>query len=128
MGSVIAAVQKRALQHAEWIATSALHSQVGRLKLDAPVYATYPVMKMGEMAMYDQYLAHHEASDFDTYDLDDVDAAFSQITPLKYQQTLSLTGAGPPLAASFSSTACLDPGAGPPPTAARTSSACLCWR
>jgi len=43
--------------------------------------------------MYDQYLTRHAVSDFDVFDLDDVDEAFARITPLKYQQSLSLAGA-----------------------------------
>ena len=51
---------------------------------------------MGEMFMYEAFLAHHqEREDFSAFDLDDVDAAFSAITPLKYQQTLQLQGGVP---------------------------------
>lgn len=44
--------------------------------------------------MYEAYLAHHaEREGFErVWDLDDVDAAFGAITPLKYQQTLQLQG------------------------------------
>ena len=66
--------------------------QVGKLGLAAPIYATHPVIKMGEMFMYDAWLAHHGASEFETWDLDDVDAAFGAIAPLKFQQTAFLTG------------------------------------
>lgn len=47
---------------------------------------------MGQMFMYDQYLTRHATSDFEVFNLDDVDEAFSRITPLKYQQTLTLEG------------------------------------
>lgn len=60
--------------------------------MSAPVYATYPVQKMGEIFMYDQYETRHAVSDFDTFDLDDVDEAFARITPLKYQQTFTMEG------------------------------------
>ncbi len=33
---------------------------MGRAGLAAPIYATHPVQKMGEMFMYEAYLAHHQ--------------------------------------------------------------------
>ncbi len=42
--------------------------------------------------MYDQYVTRHAVSDFAAFNLDDVDEAFARITPLKYQQTLTLEG------------------------------------
>ena len=66
--------------------------QVGQLKCTAPIYATYPVNKMGQMFLYDQCLNRAAVSEFDAYDLNDVDAAFAHITTLKYQQVFSLSG------------------------------------
>ena len=66
--------------------------QVGQLKCTAPIYATYPVSKMGQMFLYDQCLNRAAVSEFDAYDLNDVDAAFGHITTLKYQQVFSLSG------------------------------------
>ncbi len=50
------------------------------------------------MFMYDQYLSHHATSEFDLFDLDDVDTAFDYQTvhQLKFHQNLRL--AGQPLA------------------------------
>lgn len=62
------------------------------MKLSVPVYATFPVQKMGEIFMYDQYVTRHAVSEFAVFNLDDVDEAFARITPLKYQQTFTLEG------------------------------------
>jgi cleavage and polyadenylation specificity factor subunit 2 len=64
--------------------------------MSAPIYATHPVLKMGQMFMYDQFLTRHAMSDFEVFTLDDVDEAFAQITPLKYQQTFALSGEAKP--------------------------------
>ena len=60
--------------------------------LTAPVFATLPVARMGQMVMYDQQLAHHAASDFTLFNMDTVDAAFKQICELKYHQIHRLQG------------------------------------
>ncbi len=62
------------------------------LYIQAPVYATIPVYKMGLMFMYDLYQSKHEQSDFDMFTLDDVDNAFDKVTQLKYSQHILLTG------------------------------------
>ena len=66
--------------------------QVSQLQCTAPVYATHPVSKMGQMFLYDQCLNRAAVSEFDAFDLNDVDKAFAHITTLKYQQVFSLTG------------------------------------
>ncbi len=68
-------------------------AQVGRRGLRAPVHITLAAHKMGQLEMYDQYLSRHAAADFDTWDLDDVDAAFGAASPVKFQQRVALTGA-----------------------------------
>lgn len=62
------------------------------LNLQAPIYATLPVHKMGQMVMYDQYLSRAAVSDFNVFDLDDVDAAFSRVVQLRYQQHVEFSG------------------------------------
>ena len=47
---------------------------------------------MGQMFLYDQCLNRAAVSEFDAFDLNDVDKAFAHITTLKYQQVFSLTG------------------------------------
>ena len=44
------------------------------------------------MGLYDQCLNRAAVSEFDAFDLNDVDKAFAHVTSLKYQQIFSLTG------------------------------------
>ena len=78
------------LSHPDTAHLGALPYLVGRLGLAAPVYATLPVHKMGQMFLYDHYTARAACSDFDAFTLDDVDAAFALVVPLRYQQTAAL--------------------------------------
>ena len=74
----------------------ALPYAMKRLGLSAPVYATLPVSKMGQMCMYDafQNASRHAVEPFELFDLDDVDRAFQSFTELKYSQQLKLSGKG----------------------------------
>ena len=82
------------LSHPDTAHLGALPYAIGHLGLKAPIYATQPTCRMGQMFMYDQYLSHHATSEFDVFDLDDVDTAFDYQTvhQLKFQQNLKLTG------------------------------------
>jgi cleavage and polyadenylation specificity factor subunit 2 len=82
------------ISHPDLAHMGALPFLVGRLGLAAPVYATGAVHKMGQMCLYDAFLALRAASDFDAFDLDDVDAAFARLTQLRYRQEVALTGRG----------------------------------
>ncbi|DBA85072.1 TPA: hypothetical protein ACH3X2_005797 [Trebouxia sp. C0005] len=84
------------LSHPDTAHLGALPYAIGRLGLKVPIYATQPTCRMGQMFMYDQYLSHHAASEFDLFDLDDVDTAFDYQTvhQLKFQQNLRLAGKG----------------------------------
>eukprot|EP00240_Pyramimonas_obovata_P001561 CAMPEP_0118929284 /NCGR_PEP_ID=MMETSP1169-20130426/6328_1 /TAXON_ID=36882 /ORGANISM="Pyramimonas obovata, Strain CCMP722" /LENGTH=437 /DNA_ID=CAMNT_0006871443 /DNA_START=155 /DNA_END=1465 /DNA_ORIENTATION=+ len=79
------------LSHSDTTHLGALPYLVGKKGLKAPVYATLPVHKMGQMYMYDHYLSRQAGEDQTAFDLDDVDAAFALITPLKYSQHVHLT-------------------------------------
>lgn len=72
----------------------ALPYLVGKLNLNCPIYSTIPVYKMGQMFMYDLYQAHYNMTEFNTFTLDDVDAAFEKIIQLKYNQSVPLKGKG----------------------------------
>jgi hypothetical protein len=65
---------------------------MGKLGLAAPVYATLPVAKLGHLYMYDHVLSRQAVSDFDTFDLDDVDFAFNSVETLKYSENRMLSG------------------------------------
>lgn len=84
------------LSHPDTAHLGALPYAIGHLGLKAPIYATQPTCRMGQMFMYDQYLSHYATSEFDVFDLDDVDTAFDYQTvhQLKFQQNLRLTGKG----------------------------------
>ena len=70
----------------------------GRLGIDAPIYCTVPVHKMGQMTLYDAHSAmvneHGERFSEETFGLDDVDAAFDRIKTLKFSQHLVIKGTG----------------------------------
>ena len=80
------------LSHPDPAHIGALPYLVGRRKLQAPIYATVPVQKMGQMFLYDQFLSRWQTSEFNTFSLDDVDAAFQRIRQVKYQQQVKLAG------------------------------------
>lgn len=80
------------LSHSDTAHLGALPYAFGKLGLSAPVYATIPVHKMGQMFMYDHYLSRQAFEDFDVFDLDDVDLAFSAVRTLRYSQQAVLTG------------------------------------
>ena len=79
------------LSHPDTYHIGALPYLVGHLGLTkTPIYATVPVLKMGQMFAYDAFLCRQASSDFNAFNLDNVDEAFAQITPLRYQQTISI--------------------------------------
>ena len=67
------------------------------------------------MFLYDQCLNTAAVSDFDAFDLNDIDTAFARVTTLKYQQVFSMTGKTPKLDSHHSILLmCKD-------------NSCLCW-
>jgi cleavage and polyadenylation specificity factor subunit 2 len=82
------------ISHPDAAHIGALPYLVGKAKLDAAIYTTGAIHKMGQMFLYSEYITHHAASEFNAFDLDDVDAAFNGITQLRYRQEVALTGAG----------------------------------
>lgn len=103
------------LSHPDTAHLGALPYAIGHLGLKVPIYATQPTCRMGQMFMYDQYLSHHANSEFEHFDLDDVDTAFDYQTvhQLKFQQNMKLTGQLP---------ACL------PGSSVRLRLLCSCYR
>eukprot|EP01102_Stenamoeba_stenopodia_P012340 TRINITY_DN3882_c0_g1_i1.p1 TRINITY_DN3882_c0_g1~~TRINITY_DN3882_c0_g1_i1.p1 ORF type:complete len:787 (-),score=164.62 TRINITY_DN3882_c0_g1_i1:39-2354(-) len=67
---------------------------VGKLGLNAPIYSTIPVYKMGQMFLYDAHQSRQNYEEFDVFDLDDVDEAFRKFIQLKYSQHERLQGKG----------------------------------
>jgi len=60
-------------------------------KKKARIFSTLPIVKMGQMHIYDAYQNIRQREDFETYDLDDVDLCFDSITQLKYSQKFPLS-------------------------------------
>ncbi|XP_031484063.1 cleavage and polyadenylation specificity factor subunit 2 [Nymphaea colorata] len=82
------------LSHPDTLHLGALPYAMKHLGLTAPVYATEPVYRLGLLTMYDHYLSRKQVSDFELFTLDDIDAAFQNITRLTYSQNYHLSGKG----------------------------------
>ena len=82
------------LSHGDLLHLGALPAAFARagLRRGTPVFTTPPVAKLGQLALYDLFAARHSEGEFDAFTLDDVDAAFANVTTLKYLQTLTLRG------------------------------------
>ena len=79
------------LSHCDTLHLGLIPRLIGRLGLTAPVYATAPIHKMGQMFLYDYYLSRQDYDDFTDFTLDDVDAAFSRFMLLKYSQQVVMS-------------------------------------
>ncbi|KAF9433404.1 cleavage and polyadenylation specificity factor subunit 2 [Entomortierella beljakovae] len=60
--------------------------------LRAQTYATFPVVDMGLLSLYDIWQSKRRTEDFNTFNLEDIDQAFESITCLRYQQPTELGG------------------------------------
>lgn len=69
--------------------------QLGGIPMQAPVYATVPVQRMGQVTMRDACRARAAATQAPPFSLEDVDRAFAHITQLRWRQTVNLPGALP---------------------------------
>ncbi|CAM6100385.1 unnamed protein product [Calypogeia fissa] len=96
LASVASTIDAVLLSYPDTMHLGALPYAVGKLGLTATVYCTLPVHRMGQMYMYDHYLSRRAVSNFDTFNLDDVDTAFhpSNSVQLKYSQHYPLQGKG----------------------------------
>ena len=80
------------ISHPDLAHLGALPYATGKLGLKAPVYATLPICKMGQMFFYDILLIKGEEENFTTFTLDDVDLIFNRFQNLKYSQRIKLEG------------------------------------
>jgi cleavage and polyadenylation specificity factor subunit 2 len=89
------------LTHCDVAHLGALPYLIAQTGMKAKVYATLPVVKMGQLTVYDAVLARSNREDFDIFNLDDIDAAwefdekkqgFRHFVPLRYQQSAELEG------------------------------------
>jgi cleavage and polyadenylation specificity factor subunit 2 len=81
------------ISHPDLAHLGALPYAVGKLGLTAPIYATVPIWKMGQMFLYDAFQTKAQFK-FDTFSLDDVDTAFEGMKQLKYKQDVVLPDKG----------------------------------
>ena len=84
------------LSHPGLAHLGALPYAVANFGLQAPVYSTLPVFRMGMMFLVDAHQSRELCEDFTTFTLDDVEEAFSdaRCKQLKYSQPLHLSGKG----------------------------------
>ncbi|KAG0085428.1 cleavage and polyadenylation specificity factor subunit 2 [Podila epicladia] len=80
------------LSHATLHHIGALAYAKSYLGLRAQTYATFPVMDMGRLSLYDIWQSKRSTEDFKTFNLEDIDQAFEAITCLRYHQPTALTG------------------------------------
>ncbi|OQR96138.1 cleavage and polyadenylation specificity factor subunit [Achlya hypogyna] len=83
------------ISHPDLAHMGALPYAVGKLGLRAPVYATLPVYRMGEIVLYEAFQARTKDDlAFNLFSLDDVDQVLETFIQLKYSQKLRLSGQG----------------------------------
>mmetsp|Transcript_30814 Transcript_30814/g.80643 ORF Transcript_30814/g.80643 Transcript_30814/m.80643 type:complete len:792 (+) Transcript_30814:220-2595(+) len=78
------------LSHPDLAHLGALPYAFAKLGLDCAVYATTPVSLMGQMFLYDAWKSRQLEEDFELFTPDDIEAAFSRVVDLKYQQSVRL--------------------------------------
>ena len=59
---------------------------------DTPIFATFPTTKLGQFTLYDLHAGLCLDGQSPSFSLEDVDAAISHVTLLKYSQTVTLRG------------------------------------
>ncbi|OQS02113.1 cleavage and polyadenylation specificity factor subunit [Thraustotheca clavata] len=95
LAQVIDKIDLVLVSHPDLAHMGALPYAVGTLGLKAPVYATLPVYRMGEIVLYEAYQARtKDDASFKLFSLDDVDQVLETFIQLKYSQKLRLSGQG----------------------------------
>ncbi|XP_050251747.1 cleavage and polyadenylation specificity factor subunit 2 [Quercus robur] len=94
LSKVASTIDAVLVSHPDTLHLGALPYAMKQLGLNAPVYATEPVYRLGLLTMYEQFLSRKQISEFDLFTLDDIDSAFQAMTRLTYSQNHHLTGKG----------------------------------
>ncbi|KAK7831420.1 cleavage and polyadenylation specificity factor subunit 2 [Quercus suber] len=94
LSKVASTIDAVLVSHPDTLHLGALPYAMKQLGLNAPVYATEPVYRLGLLTMYEQFLSRKQISEFDLFTLDDIDSAFQVMTRLTYSQNHHLTGKG----------------------------------
>lgn len=95
LSRVVRRVDAVLLSHSDISHIGALPYAVAKLGLTAPIFGTPALYKMAQMTLYDSYQAHQKAHDCPPFDLNDVDAAFSDnvsFTELVFREQRKLDG------------------------------------
>jgi len=92
LAQVAPTVRAVLLSHGDLAHLGAVPYACAKLGLAAAVFATVPVHRMGQMALYDAHEAAVQRAPFDCFSLDDVDAAFDRFTQVRYLQRFTLPG------------------------------------
>lgn len=82
------------LSYGDMLHLGALPFAMKQFGLNAPVFSTEPVYRLGLLTMYDQSFSRKAVSEFDLFSLDDIDSAFQNFTRLTYSQNHHLSGKG----------------------------------
>ncbi|CAK7337311.1 unnamed protein product [Dovyalis caffra] len=82
------------ISYGDTLHLGALPFAMKQFGLNAPVFSTEPVYRLGLLTMYDQLLSRKAVSEFDLFSLDDIDSAFQNFTRLTYSQNHHLSGKG----------------------------------
>ncbi|KNA25356.1 hypothetical protein SOVF_007240 [Spinacia oleracea] len=94
LSRVASTVDAVLLSYPDTLHLGALPYAMKQFGMSAPVYATEPVYRLGLLTMYDHYLSRKQVSEFDLFTLDDIDAAFQNVTRLTYSQNHHLSEKG----------------------------------
>ncbi|KAG5253642.1 Cleavage and polyadenylation specificity factor family protein [Salix suchowensis] len=82
------------ISYGDMLHLGALPFAMKQFGLNAPVFSTEPVYRLGLLTMYDQSFSRKAVSEFDLFSLDDIDSAFQNFTRLTYSQNHHLSGKG----------------------------------
>ena len=80
------------ISHLDVSHLGALPWLVGKQSLEAPIFGTLPIQRMGRLAMTDHLQACQAVSDFQAFSSSDIAAAFDRMTIMHYQERAVLTG------------------------------------
>lgn len=95
LARVISRIDLVLISHPDMAHMGALPYAIGKLGLNAPVYGTLPVYRMGQIALYEAFLSKSRSDgEFNLFNLDDIDAVFENFKQLKYSEKLTLTSSG----------------------------------
>lgn len=92
LSKVAGSVDAVLLSHPDLSHLGAYPYAYSNLNLNCPTYATIPIHDLGRYTMYDLYLTLRDVEDFKLITLDNIDAAFDNITQVRYSQPIHLQG------------------------------------